>query len=288
MKNIKWRALLGLILIYVAIFMNWNWIWGILFFIWVIPDLFTGVTHFMEPVEKKENPVLYWAVIVSWIGMCAYMIAASFFPQVINYGYEMTNPPSISTQSVGEYKPQYDNQTAALPMTKASEENISEQKKPDTTAVLEYKTYNQKETEYFIGVSMETSFEQGIYLQHIEELWDYFYKNDISPAISNIVDESIYVIYSDYDKPELGYFKMTIGYRTSDINDIYEGLTGIEIPPSMYAVFESEKDHENFPTEMWPKVMNSDLNRASTYDLEVYHLDKNYEVEKSELRIAIQ
>ena len=294
MKNIKWRTILGLIMIYIAMFLNWNWAWGVLFLFWVIPDLFSGITYFMEPVERKENPILYWVIMVSWLGICAYMIAASFFPQVINYGYEMANPPSISTQSVGEYQPAPDNKIAVLPIAKTEEEKHKadkkspEQKKPMVATSLDYKTYNQKEAEYFIGVSAETTFEKDLYLQHIEELWKYFYENDISPVIPNIVDEKIYVIYSDYDKPELGRFKITIGYRTSDVKEIYEGLTGIEIPASTFAVFESEKDHENFPTKMWPKVLESDLNRANTFDLVVYTLDKNYEVEKSELQIAIK
>ena len=56
---IKWRTIIGLIFIYLAVWFNWQWAWGILFLLWVIPDLFTGVTYFMEPIEKTENPVLY-------------------------------------------------------------------------------------------------------------------------------------------------------------------------------------------------------------------------------------
>ena len=127
-----------------------------------------------------------------------------------------------------------------------------------------------------------------MYLTHQEELWDYFLKNDISTVVSNVVDEKIYVLYSDYDQPEPGQFKITIGYRTSNLENLYEGLTGIAVPATRFAVFESEKDPENFPAEMWTKVFASDLNRASTFDIEVYELDAKYEVERSELRIAIK
>ncbi len=53
--NMKWRTILGLIILYFAMWFNWQWIWGILFLIWMIPDLFTGVPYFIEPVSKKRS-----------------------------------------------------------------------------------------------------------------------------------------------------------------------------------------------------------------------------------------
>jgi len=81
----KWRTILGLIVIYIAMWFNWQWVWGILFLLWVIPDLFTGVTYFMEPIEKKETPVLYWIIILSWILMSLYSLAFLVFPDLAYY-----------------------------------------------------------------------------------------------------------------------------------------------------------------------------------------------------------
>lgn len=83
-KSIKWRTILGLILIWLATWFNLQWIWGILFLIWVVPDLMSGVTHFLEPIEKAENPILYWLIMASWLVMCAYSIATLFMPE-LNY-----------------------------------------------------------------------------------------------------------------------------------------------------------------------------------------------------------
>ena len=77
----KWRTIIGLIFMYIAIWFNWQWAWGILFLLWVIPDVITGVTYFMEPVERKENPILYWIIILSWILMSVYSMASLFFPE---------------------------------------------------------------------------------------------------------------------------------------------------------------------------------------------------------------
>ena len=83
-KSIKWRSILGLILLWVAMWYNLQWVWGILFLIWVIPDLMSGMTYFLEPVSKTEDPILYWTIMVSWIAMCAYSIATLFMPE-LNY-----------------------------------------------------------------------------------------------------------------------------------------------------------------------------------------------------------
>ena len=76
MHNLKkWRTLIALILVYIAVFMNWEWAWGVLFLYWVIPDLFSGVTYFVEPIYKKEHPDLYWVIILSWILLAMYSLA---------------------------------------------------------------------------------------------------------------------------------------------------------------------------------------------------------------------
>lgn len=80
-NTFKWRTILGLIFIYLAVWLNWQWAWGILFLLWVIPDIITGVTYFMEPIDKKDNPILYWMIILSWLLMSVYSIALLFFPE---------------------------------------------------------------------------------------------------------------------------------------------------------------------------------------------------------------
>ena len=79
--SVKWRTIIGLILMYIAIWNNWQWAWGILFLLWVIPDIFSGITYFIEPIEKKEHPILYWIIIVSWLLMSIYSFLPLFFPE---------------------------------------------------------------------------------------------------------------------------------------------------------------------------------------------------------------
>ena len=76
-KRSKWRCLMGLVLVYCAILMNLNWIWGVLFLVWVVPDIRRGTTFFLEPVTRRENPVIYWAIMLTWIGLSAYLLYES-------------------------------------------------------------------------------------------------------------------------------------------------------------------------------------------------------------------
>lgn len=69
---------MALILMYIAIFMNWDWAWGVLFLFWVVPDLISGNTYFIEPIEKKQSPILYWVIIVSWILLAVYSFSVLF------------------------------------------------------------------------------------------------------------------------------------------------------------------------------------------------------------------
>ncbi|WP_299104255.1 hypothetical protein [uncultured Tenacibaculum sp.] len=74
----KWRTIIALILMYIAIFMNWEWAWGILFLFWIIPDLFSGVTYFIEPIFRKKNTILYWVIVISWLLMALYSLSTLF------------------------------------------------------------------------------------------------------------------------------------------------------------------------------------------------------------------
>lgn len=71
-SNIKWRSILGLVLVFLAVIFNWTWVWSLLFLLWVVPDIFSGVTYFLEPVTKYENPILYWGIISTWLVLAIY------------------------------------------------------------------------------------------------------------------------------------------------------------------------------------------------------------------------
>ena len=72
--------ILALIVIYVAVLMGWQWVWGILFRMWTVPALYSGQVNLIGPVAKKENPTLFWLIVLTWIGLSAYLIFADLIP----------------------------------------------------------------------------------------------------------------------------------------------------------------------------------------------------------------
>lgn len=66
-SGFKWRSMLALVLMYIIVFFEMEWVWGLLFLLWVIPDLRSGTTYFLEAVRRDNNPFEYWAIVCSWI-----------------------------------------------------------------------------------------------------------------------------------------------------------------------------------------------------------------------------
>lgn len=74
-QTYKWRAILGLLMVGMAVLTEASWVWGLLFIIWVVPDIRHGSTHFLEHVERRRNPVVYWLIIATWIALSIYLLA---------------------------------------------------------------------------------------------------------------------------------------------------------------------------------------------------------------------
>lgn len=70
----KWLAMLGLVIVAIAVLLEANWIWGLLFLIWVLPDIRRGSTHFLEYVERSKNPVVYWLIVGTWVTLSIYLL----------------------------------------------------------------------------------------------------------------------------------------------------------------------------------------------------------------------
>lgn len=73
-NSLKWRSLIGLVIVFLAVLLEADWLWGLLFLFWVIPDLKSGTTYFMEPLCRRQNPFLYWTVIITWLVLSAYLL----------------------------------------------------------------------------------------------------------------------------------------------------------------------------------------------------------------------
>ena len=73
---------IALVVIYVAVLMGWQWVWGVLFLMWTVPALVSGEVHLISSVRKSESPMLFWAIIVTWIGLSIFLLLADLVPSL--------------------------------------------------------------------------------------------------------------------------------------------------------------------------------------------------------------
>lgn len=73
--GIKWRSLIALLAIYIAVWRDWNWVWGVLFLIWTVPSFYSGRTFLVEDVERGDDPILFWTILVTWLVLSLALIA---------------------------------------------------------------------------------------------------------------------------------------------------------------------------------------------------------------------
>jgi predicted transcriptional regulator YdeE len=122
-----------------------------------------------------------------------------------------------------------------------------------------------------VGITIRTSNETGKASIDIPNLWDKFFKENISGLIPDIVDSSIYCIYTDYEDDYTKPYTVLIGHKVSSLDSIPEGLTGKSISGGPYRVFTASGSlHDGIVFEEWTKIWNSGISRVYTTDFEVY------------------
>ena len=69
----------------IATWFGFYWPWGVLFLWWLVPSVMTGQAFLVDEINRKDAPILFWAVVVLWALFGAMMIAADLFPQYAAY-----------------------------------------------------------------------------------------------------------------------------------------------------------------------------------------------------------
>lgn len=65
----RWPVVVGLVLLWLAVLADQVWVFGVLFIGWAVLDIRSGESHFVRRVTRRRQPLLFWAVIASWIAM---------------------------------------------------------------------------------------------------------------------------------------------------------------------------------------------------------------------------
>ena len=141
-----------------------------------------------------------------------------------------------------------------------------------------------------IGISIVTTNENGQAAQDIPTLWNTFLSGGIAALIPNKIDDTIYCIYTDYEKDHTKPYTTILGCRVSTLDVLPEGMTGKTVASAKYhkEVAIGNVSQGSVYNE-WVKIWNSDLKRTFTADFEVYgERAQNPEMAEVDIFIAIE
>lgn len=264
----KWKTIIALILIYVAIIFNQYWIWAGLFMVWIFPGLLINEVYLVETIKREEQPLLFYWVTLTWIGFALYSIFLSFAPVET---YQLLSSPKYKQHKTAIYFTPKNSVMSTHTIT-------------DTLA-FEKKSIPYKEQ--FVGLSIQTTFQNDQYKKDIDQLWDKFYQEDFSSVYSRVVTKDIYVVYHTYHDFN---FEVLIGFKVDTNNqNVHSNYSLLSVPAQHYAVFSSNSDtSSHFITETWEKILDSDLPLSKTMDMERYQFDpKNHTLKTAQIWAAI-
>ncbi|PRB06179.1 AraC family transcriptional regulator [Chryseobacterium sp. MYb7] len=122
-----------------------------------------------------------------------------------------------------------------------------------------------------IGISVRTTNENGQAAKDIPVLWEKMINEDIVNSIPNKIDNTIYSIYTDYEKDHTKPYTTVLGCEVENLDDIPEGMVGYSFDGGDYLKFTVKGDvSKDLVINEWIKIWNMDLGRTFTADFEVY------------------
>jgi len=132
---------------------------------------------------------------------------------------------------------------------------------------------NHQQIEPFniIGISVRTTNENGQAVKDIPALWNRFMSEGIANKIPNKTSESIYCIYTEYEKDHTKPYTTIIGCRVDQVENIPAGMVGETFAGGPYMQFMAKGNlMQGAVYNEWMKIWDANLPRTFTADFEVY------------------
>lgn len=140
---------------------------------------------------------------------------------------------------------------------------------------------------HVIGISVRTTNENGQATQDIPALWNRFITEEIVRLIPNKIDNSVYCIYTEYEKDYTKPYITILGCKVENLDTIPSGMIGRTIEEASYDKHTAQGNIlQGLVFNEWTKIWNSDLNRAYTADFEVYD-ERTQNPENAEVDIFV-
>jgi len=125
-----------------------------------------------------------------------------------------------------------------------------------------------------IGIQVRTMNENLQCLQDMNALWTRFFTENLFAKIPNVIDSSLFGVYTDYEKDFTAPYSYTVGCQVDSLDMIPEGMVGIIIPAQAYAQFEAKAtqqvDLKNAIGATWGQIWQTPLARSYSTDFEFY------------------
>ena len=119
-----------------------------------------------------------------------------------------------------------------------------------------------------VGISVVTDRSKGT--DDTNALWERFFQEGVGQVVEHKVDDVIYAVYSDYEGDHEAPYRLTIGYRVSDVSAVPEGMNEVSVIDQQYAAMSAAGKQPDALIETWTAIWSSDLGRTYKTDFEVY------------------
>lgn len=122
-----------------------------------------------------------------------------------------------------------------------------------------------------IGIAVRTTNEKGQSGIDIQALWNKFMSEGIIQKIPNKIDNTIYCIYTDYEKDHTKPYTTILGCKVTNLDNIPGGMAGKTIFEGDYIKFTAKGNIlQGIVFNEWVKIWTTDLPRIYSSDFEVY------------------
>jgi len=123
---------------------------------------------------------------------------------------------------------------------------------------------------FVIGIPIKTSNENGRFQQEAPPLWERFRTERLAEKIPNRISENLFAVYTDYEGDYTEPFTYLIGCEVSSLSAVSQGMVGMEIAPSQYAIFTAKGKFPESIIYTWQTIWKADFQRSYTSDFEIY------------------
>lgn len=122
-----------------------------------------------------------------------------------------------------------------------------------------------------IGISVRTTNENNQAAKDITALWGKFMGENVSEAIPNKIDNTVYSIYTDYESDHTKPYTTILGCKVENLNNIPDGMIGKSFNGGNYVKLSAKGDlMKGLVFNKWLEIWEMDLGRVFTADFEIY------------------